>query len=137
MIILMYEKENYLWKGMFSLVFLFAVKEFYQIWRAVKRWLLLDLWLYKENWTGLVMILFVSIQLFTYYDKKQDVVEYKIHMAAFAMGFSWNKFVAIFFNHPYFSRYIEVIYQKIILFAIDNLDISLLKLFYSHFFSTI
>ena len=112
-IILMLEKENYLWKGMFSLVFLFAVKECYQVWRAVKRWLLLDMWLYRENWTGLAMIFFVSVQLFTYYDKTQDAVEYKIHMAAFAMGVSWNKLFVVLINHPFCSRYDILIFNQI------------------------
>ena len=104
MLILMQEKENYLWKAMFAILFLFAAKELYHIWRAVKRWLLLDIWLYKENWMGLAMIFFVSIQLFTYYDKRQDCVEYKIHMAAFAMGVSWNKLFTVIINHHFFSR---------------------------------
>ena len=89
---------------MFAILFLFAAKELYHIWRAVKRWLLLDIWLYKENWMGLAMIFFVSIQLFTYYDKRQDCVEYKIHMAAFAMGVSWNKLFTVIINHHFFSR---------------------------------
>ena len=104
MLVLMQEKENYLWKGMFTLLFLVAVRELYQIWRAVKRWLLLDIWLYRENWMGLAMIFFISIQLFTYYDKRQDCVEYKIHMAAFAMGVSWNKLFTVVINHHFFSR---------------------------------
>jgi hypothetical protein len=102
MITLINDKERSLWLGMFILLCVFLVTECYHIWKAFRRYTMIDIWLYKENWAGIAMIVLVSILL--YYDETKESADHKRHMASFAMTVSWKKLFTVMFNHPMLSK---------------------------------